>query len=246
MKILIVKSVFCPNKNYFNITCNSLHKVNNYIKQFDIKFDLLLIGWNSFNFDYDNLSFDSIFTEFWPINYGKAKIFNSCIDFVKNSKYKNLIYLDHDIYFDEYFDLKKISEITPKYGLVAFNHRMDCRHRPTIYINSSNFDELRIVWPNDDLGIASGAFIIDADKFRNLEYFELDSVYGLDDYHLCQQLTKQNYRNVVIANCYIIHPFDNNKEYGEWKKDNVKRMINNDLHYYRNIEESMNFFKGMK
>lgn len=253
MKILLIKSVFCPNKIYLDISLSSLMKINDFIKSIDdVHFDLLLIGWTykyASKIILTNLNFKNIFTEFWVINYGKCKILNYSIDFIKqNDNYCHIIYLDHDIYFDtllseNFKNIMNLELASKKIGLIAFNHKGDIRHRPSIYENSLYIDNLKIVWTTDNWAIASGAFIILTEVFKMLEYFSLDSVYGLDDHSLCVQLVNKGYINLVIANCYVIHPYDNNEKYNKWKRNNVMKMINKEhFNYYINIEESMNLF----
>ena len=253
MKNLLIKSVFCPSKIYFKNTLKSLIKINMFMQLKNIKFDLLLIGWIHI---YDKiinkilrtikLEFCNVFTEFWTINYGKYKILNYSIDFVKNKpQYKNIIYMDHDVHFDflSDIDFKNLDDLintqinSKNIGLIAFNQKGDNRHQPSIYENSY----LNLVWPSHNGAIATGSFITSLDNFIKLEKFELCSVYGLDDYILCEKLRNMNLINVVISDNFVIHPFDNNEKYNLWKKNNIINTINNNINnYYRNIEESMN------
>ena len=251
MKILIIKSVFCPNKKYLDISINSLLKINTFPTV-----DLLLIGWtNTHTYTQEiiniipSLTFQIVHTEFWPINYGKCKIFNYVIDFIKqNDTYTHIIFMDHDIWFDNITStilesIINVTSSTQSLGLIAFNQKGDNRHRPTIYQNIETNNNIKIIWPNDDWSIASGAFIISTQTFKNINYFDLKSVYGLDDHYLCKQLTDKGYTNVVLANYYVMHPLDNNKEYKSWKNNNITKMLNKeDINYYMNIEESMNLF----
>jgi hypothetical protein len=97
------------------------------------------------------------------------------------------------------------------------------------------------VWSDDNHSIAIGCFVIKSCAFSSLKKFNVIAVYGLDDYELCEQLSKNGYLNVVIKNCYVIHPFDDNPTYSEWKKNNIIKLIDGKpINYYQNIEESMN------
>lgn len=259
MKILLIKSALCPNDKYFEITLKSLIKTNIFIqmikKDNNITFDLLFIGWTyTYNKKIDMIldiiktNFENIYKEYWAINYGKYKILNYCIDFIKDNNYNYIIYMDHDIHFDLYsannfmkiFEFDNLEINSKKVGLIALNQKGDIRHQPSIYENKY-LDN--IVWPNDDTSIASGAFVIKSCIFQLLKPFELKIVYGLDDYLLCKQLSNMEYINVVFTSCYVMHPFDCNDNFKKWKENNIKKLINNEpINYYQNIEESLNLF----
>ena len=156
MKILLIKSVFCPNNDFLEVTIKSLIKTNIYfetLKQNYIQFDLLFIGWVS---HYSNQlkkvlkfiggAYNKIFDIMWTVNYGKYKIINESIKFVNNNSYDFVLYMDHDIYFDcntsenfgKIFDIAKLEINGKKLGLIAFNQKGDIRHQPTIYENNFN------------------------------------------------------------------------------------------------------------
>lgn len=257
MKFLLVKSVFCPNNKYYEATAKSLIKTNIFIDiiKKNFIFDLLVIGY-SYIYN-DNLTkminlikknYENIYTEFWPINFGKSSIFNYLIDFLKDKDYTYIIYLDHDIHFsinstDNFinnFINIFLNDNVNRYGLIALNQKGDIRHQANIYENRDG----NIVWPSNDTSIASGAFIIKSDIFSGLDKFK-KIVYGLDDYYLCKQLREKGYLNIVISDCFVMHPFDNNEKYMKWKRDNIERLVfGEDRDYYSVIEESCNLFLG--
>jgi hypothetical protein len=260
MKLLLIKTVFCPTKKYLNDTIISLFKttiiIEILIKKYSLEIDLYLIGW-VYKFgtlfekciDILKYKYSNIFKNLWHLNYGKYKILNDCINFVKNNnKYINIIFMDHDIYFnyksiDVLYKLLSNTNEFDKHniGLIAFNHLIDIRHQLSIYDNYININKIVLVWPNITGSIATGGFIIKANIFSQLTDFKLLSVYGLDDYYLCNELQKNGFLNVVAKDCFIIHPFDNNKKYKQWKKQNIINMINGSItNYYLNIEHSIN------
>lgn len=122
MKILFVKSIFCPSNDFYVTTITSLLKsnifINKFLKDNSHIFDLRLIGWAGIyeqkiinlldNFFPHNSNYKNISHELWSINYGKYKILNSIIEYLQNKNYDILLYMDHDIYFDmttmQYFD----------------------------------------------------------------------------------------------------------------------------------------------
>lgn len=257
MKILFVKSIFCPSNEYFISTISSIIKISLFIKLLkidNIKFDLYLIGWG-YKFINNmeafikilNHNFENIYKEYWTINYGKYKVLNTLIDF--NVDFDYLIYFDHDIFFD-FKSLFKFSNFlqfglpifeNKNIGLIAFNQKQDCRHQISSYENCEYINGFTYIWSNDVGSIATGAIIMKAKVLKSLSKFELLSVYGLDDYHLCNKLLYQGHVNMIITNIYVYHPFDNNLNYSIWKKNNIIKLINGkEVNYFQNIEESMN------
>lgn len=254
MRILIVKSVFCPNDLYYELSVITILKISLFIKLLiaknsDLTFDVLFIGWiNEYSIRFDEflrlyqIEFGRVHKELWGLNYGKYKVYNYMIDFVNSSaSYDCLIYLDHDIHFDfssvdtfpliQYLKDHKINE--HKVGLVAFNQLGDVRHQKDIYetihkltCKRSDIDSvLNILVPSRTGSIASGCFLIFTDVVANMKHFDMLSIYGLDDYYIDTQLIESGYINVVIDNVYCIHPFDTNIDYVAWKKNHMLNLI---------------------
>lgn len=263
MKILFIKTLLCPNKHYLDITLKSISKLYislNYIKNHIC--DILFIGWIHVYKDiftsFININrpiVNKIFCNLWVINYGKYKCINDSVSFVKNNNYYDyIIFLDHDIHFDiitiDYLD--KIMNMNlyinnKKIGLMAFNHKQDIRHQQNIHENYIKYDTLDIYYSDTVGSIATGAYIIKSDIYSNIGEFSTISVYGLDDYYLCKRLDDNNYVNIVIGNCYVYHPFDNNNIYITWKRQMIETLINKkDINYYKSIEESINMFNNIK
>jgi hypothetical protein len=267
MRIFIIKSLFCPNDIYYEATTNSIVKINIFFNLLQsqtkmnsltpIDADILYIGWiNTYSEKFDtfisllNSSFSSIYKELWALNYGKYRIYNYIIKFCKDNpdKYEYIIYLDHDIYFDiktlnMYQFLYKLKDYRindKKLGLIAFNQLIDNRHRTDIDNNKKI-----ILFESQLFGsIASGAFILFMNVINDMDYFDMLSVYGLDDYHLTKKLSDMGYANVVIGNVHVMHPFDNNKSYVIWKKNQVLKLIKNkSSNYFQQIQQSINFWK---
>jgi len=268
MKFLLVKSLFCPNQQYYETTIKSIVKINIFMKLLDNSIDLLVdvlyIGWiNNHTDAFDKYlqlcgsQYSNIYKELWKINYGKYKIYNNMIDFVKWMKQKNInydfiIYLDHDIHLDfDSIDLFRSISSLEKYqidssrlGICALNHMEDIRHQTDIYADQYTACDFQILRPTRVGSIASGAFIIFPDVLIRLDRFDLLTIYGLDDYQLDQKLINMGYVNVVIGNLFAVHPFDDNKQYTVWKKNHLLQMIDGkcQANYYLEIQESINFW----
>lgn len=264
MKFLIVKSAFCPNEHYLDVTIGSLIKINMFVNLLmkndnNIIFDLYFIGWVhtmgakiDLCFKLHKFSFSKVDRELWGVNYGKYKILNCMIDYVKNSNttYDAIIYLDHDIHFDiitcniifnDIVLLKDQRINSQPLGMIAFNQKGDVRHQMGIHENKIQLNSIECVWPEVNGPIASGAFVIFPDVIKQLTPFELVSVYGLDDYALASKLTNNGYINVVMNNLCVVHPYDYNIKYTEWKRVNILRLINGtQSNYFTSVEEMNN------
>lgn len=264
MRILIMKSIFCPNEKYLNISIKSFYKINIFMGLVkDIDFDILMIGWAHIYGNHIMAASTGIgarvIYELFTINYGKYKMLNHMIHVMHtHQEYDAVVFLDHDIYFDvrDIDRFRKLVRLVAhphmlmdgaNIGLIAFNHKNDIRHQPTIYDNQDASTGLVFVYPNigeRDGAIANGAFMLSRQAAIALDYFELKTVYGFDDTLLCRQLENKGMRNVVARDIYVVHPFDNNVKYTEWKKNNIINTANGTIkNYYRNIEESMNVFQ---
>lgn len=263
MKLLLVKSLFCPNAIYLQQNFNALTKLDCFFKLLNsnsIKIDLYLIGWaNIYAQEIDiylkliKFNFNRIIKQYLPINFGKYYFFNIVKESEHICDYEYIMYMDHDIYlefnnFDTFQEIFALFDhkINNKYiGLIVFNQKEDCRHQKDIYENKTNVNNINICWPNIHGSIACGCFISKTNIFSCLDSFELLSVYGFDDMYLTKQFEKKNYITVVLEQIYVIHPLYVNKIYDKWKSDVIINLINGKKYdYYRMIEESMNMWQN--
>ena len=259
MKILFVKSIFCPNINFFNTCIKSIINMNIFVNLIDdIECDILIIGWIK-NFKKRlkliikmiPLKFSNIYINIWNINYGKYYMLNRMLDYCKeNNSYDLLIYLDHDIEFSfNKFNIIRLALKSYNYldneniGLVAFNQLEDVRHQKNIYENEININGVKYIYPNNFQSIACGAYYISYKIFSNLNRFEIKSVYGLDDYYLLKQLHEKGYNNIVIKNYFVIHPFNKIEKYDKWKIKSICDLIEyKNINYFKAIEDSNNLW----
>ena len=261
MKILIAKSIFCPNTENLNITLSSLVKIDTYFKMLNIHYDLLLIGWiNTFEKDITGLLklhpfyYTNITKIYWNINYGKYKIINTIKQFLNNKDYDLLLYFDHDVHIRILCD-EAISHITTLLslkindkipGLLVFNQKKDVRHQPDIYENQLILQNIQVCYPSNIASIATGGFAINVKIYCQMPDLELISVYGLDDYYLLKSINDMGFINIILMNDYIIHPFRDNKHYSQWKYNIISDLITNkyNSNYFQSIENSINFWNN--
>lgn len=275
MKILIIKSLFCPTKQFLDVTIKSIVKTNIFFNLLNKKnsdhrtcSDILFIGWiNKFESDFlsfinnYHLIFQNIYQDFWYLNYGKYELINRAIDYSKQySDYDFILYMDHDVYLDFnsvnlFINIQNLQKFTiggKTLGMIAFNQVQDTRHQNDIFENKIICDELELVYPSKNGAIASGSFIMHPNCFVSMSHFDKLSIYGLDDYYLTEKLLELNYINVVISNINIVHPFDSNHKYTAWKKNHLLKLINRvnndhkDNHSYGiDLQESINFWNNI-
>lgn len=257
-KILIIKSIFCPNYLSYESTINSLIKLLFYIKLHEINAKIILIGWlNNF---YDNFSiflklFSTNFQSFDIItfdhNYGKCYMFNKLMDSINKNDFDIFIYFDHDIYID--LLNKNIINIInsvinqkvsgKNIGLITFDQLEDNRHQLDIYENTVNVNNNIICWPDTIISLACGAFAIKTEIFFKLKKFPLISNYGTDDTCLLTQLYDMGYVNIMLKNISVVHPFNNNKCLDNYKYNIMYKLLNNIIvKYDETIEESEKLF----
>lgn len=260
MNILIIKSIFCPNEIFLQKMFDSIIKIDTYTNLFDKnnKYNLLLVGWcnqqeNSIDLFIELLNPKlNISKIYWPINYGKYKLFNDLKVYADQNIHQCIIYLDHDIYFDFNFntmmDINEISKLfledeIIKIGLIAFNQKIDVRHQSDIYDNQLKINNINICWPNTFGSIACGAFMINPVIINKLSDIALVSVYGLDDVALVTELNNNCYKSIVLENYYVVHPFTDNYIYNKWKYDMVMKLISGtNINYYQTIEDANNLW----
>lgn len=268
MNFLIVRSVFCPNDEFYKISIDALLNLFDFLEYEDknnINLDLFIVGWAKKNkyscmiskmIDLKKYIFNNVIINMSPLNYGKYHIFNQIKD-LELDKYDFILYSDHDILFPLVLLSKNVlmkmsglftnSINNKQIGLVAFNQLEDVRHQYDIYQNRIIINDITCVYPNDECfgSIADGCFMTSASVFDVINYFDLITVYGLDDYHLIKKIHDKNMMAVVLSNIYIVHPHNDNDKYNKWKKDRILELINNKPRkYYELIQESINFWNG--
>ncbi|CAH6421088.1 Hypothetical protein KVN_LOCUS129 [uncultured virus] len=254
MDILIAKSLFCPNDYYLNVTIES---IKNLIKLIDeihfFKYKLLFIGWSKDpkimgKIEEISNKYSMVF-DIWKINYGKYHIFNKMKKYLGTSKY--VLYLDHDILFENnlnlFSNLVKIIDLSIKdkqIGLIALNQKNDNRHKMEIFEHKFILEEFRLLYSNNCYSVALGCFFTKSVYLESVSELDEISVYGLDDYNLSNAFMEKGFLVVVAQDISVIHPFDKNQKYINWKLKTVKNLLdsNNEFYYWKTIEESINLW----
>lgn len=258
--VLIIKSLFAPNEEFFNETFISLKNMYSFIV---CDATILLIGWIEHKFrnqiiDFINSCNQNTIYDFWDINYGKYHLFNCLERYINNFEY--IFYCDHDILFEQPIEniITSCINLTQNnnIGLVAMDQKIDCRHKHDIYIHLTKLENTNVLYSAkmNIMSIALGCFLISKECFLKCVPLEKKLVYGYDDYELCKKVKKNGYEIAIIIDYYIIHPYNNNEKYKKWKNDiityksiNYEKSLfyNSVMTYEKSLESSDLFFTPM-
>lgn len=270
MNILLIRSLFCPTKLYFDLCVKYIKIFLDHIKNIN-GVSVLMIGWVphlKWQIEFINIvenykksvpGIKSINTQFWKLNYGKYALLNLFNNFAHNYSSKYIMYMDHDIQLGNdsnmleiFYDIDNLFE--DNVGIITFNQKEDIRHQKNIYKNVSYKRKMCISFPYSednicDGSIATGCFIISKKVIERLSAFENFPVYGPDDLMFCQKILDINYRCGVFLDCYVIHPFDIidiEGKFKNWKKDMIIYTLNNgkDIDYSIMMENNINFWNS--
>ena len=264
--ILIVKTLFCPDIKQFNKSFDSTNNLINFIRYNSINniynIDILLIGWikdDTHNIKINKLiNNTNIFTNKYyirlKINYGKYFMFKFINKYFNNHSY--LLFLDHDIFLDSLTSsiFNVVSDIfesnlkinNKQIGIIAINHLEDLRHQISTLDRCTVINNNKLLYSsvNNLTSIALGCFFITRDCINIFNNIDMIGVYGLDDYHIQHKINNIDYIPVLLNDFYIIHPYDDNINYKLWKVNIVDKLINNNLNFYRTVEDSINFWNN--
>ena len=188
MKLLIIKTLYIPNKYYVKPNLKSIQSLDRLDKT-----DIYISGYVKVQVNIKT-KHNIIHLSKLDTNYGKAFILNQSSIFIKNLQYDYILYLDHDIILVNNL-LKRIC-LPDRFGLIAPNHLSDNRHR----LYSKVLNMLHITDK-----IASGCFII---RFKLFNFNLPEKVYYDDDSLIMKYINANNYLTGILLNVYVIHPFN--------------------------------------
>lgn len=248
--MIFIKSIFCPNDDFFNLISKSIDNNINYLLSTSIPICVVLIGWvhesqkkkilNLIKFFNYMIHIDYIF---FDDNYGKMKIY----EYFNNYKSKYVFYCDHDIFFDlsqtklhEIYKNLELIFIKNNYDFIAFNQKHDCRHQLSLIDNIDVINNIKIGSASTNNFIAGGCFIVINQKLC----FNNKILYGFDEKYLFENL--KNKKGIFTDN-FVIHPYNSNyKHYANWKIDMILKYIDieviSDNDYKKQIIESHNLW----
>lgn len=251
---VFVKSIFCPNRDFLSYNIKSLLSILDYWKKINKKCLFIFIGWipeiHLMKSIYEILErFINKKIIFLSKNFGKYYVFNYIQKYISDDHF--LLYFDHDIVIDNnddsFYNILHLPHLMTKYNinLIAFDQREDKRHRADVYKNCIYIEDHLFYTNLNPYSLAMGAFIAKTNIFNKIT-FHLYSVYGMDDYELINEIKikDNNKYSVLLSDICIIHPYYNNIEYLELKKNMVKFMLENNYenNYIDIYRESFNLF----
>lgn len=209
-------------------------------------FMVIMGGWAKSD-DLWNLIVNEGKTQFGPTfnpvrfdkNYGKAFVVNNLYKSVisQNNNVDVLMSADSDIIFPletpHMFTrlvvaAEKMVEVKKQpWGLIGLNQLQHGCHFKSCYENQVEYEvtirnqqfKEKIVWPSITSGIAGGCLFINRQYWDKVGGYDVEraKVYGPDDAYLLYFCGPNGFSWQMSDSIGIIHPFDNNKEYSEWK-----------------------------
>lgn len=262
-KILVLKTLFCPNQEYFDINFNTIMSLSEFFSENKINakynIHLLIIGWCKLTEQrklIDKLVskysvYQNIDCLYFNINYGKyfyLKIIDKYYD-----EHDFVMCVDHDIFFDDasmklFDNISKVFSTVSDIGIVALNHQEDNRHQLSMLQKYTEIDDQTYLYSDIKGSIAFGCFFIKDVCVDILKEIPLRSVYGFDEVIIQKKFLTKGYVTVLADAMYVIHPFDKNLSYKLWKIQIVKKIIDchnsNVFDYNTSLESSINFWNN--
>lgn len=221
--------------------------------------DIVQNGKKYFNDSFAPIRFDK--------NYGKAYVVNNLYRTVitQNNNIQALISADSDIIFPLdtphlFTRLSVASEQMVKvkkqpWGLIGLNqlqhgcHFKSCYENQVEYkinIRDKDYSE-KIVWPSIPSGIAGGCLFINREYWDKVGGYDQNraKIYGPDDAFLLSYCGNTGYSWQMSDSIGIIHPFDNDQQYAEWKVRVCQRVARNPQEKYEDtLNEAETFWKN--
>jgi len=247
MRIIFIKSVFVPDNIQYVRNVKSIKSFIKYIAKKELLIDIYLIGWikNDNNkkkiLDILVRLMDKYLIKnnmnvkylFWSENMGKIYLLKNIKYYCKDyHNYDYMIYSDHDIIFNtnndilkcDYVKLFKTKHDNKQIMMVSFDQYLDNRHYPKVYLNKIEIDKITYYKSNDNKHIASGCFVCDIQLISDFALLKSDHVYGDEDILIGKMNNNNNYIN-LLSSIKIIHPFDQDRKYIEWKRNKIINIL---------------------
>jgi hypothetical protein len=229
MKILIIKTIFVKNESFIEANNESIKSFINYIdknKQYNIT--MKLFGWIN---NIDNMFLEKLNVNYrlFDKNYGKMYLLNNIQNFINNyDTYDIILYADHDIIitdmsilddlviFDELINNKKLA-------ICSFNQYSNNRHSSIVYLNKITINNIKYYYNDNNVFVASGCFIMKPYFVPYLEKIRSTNIYGDEDILIGRTVNENNLISLISSKS-VFHPFDTDKEYEEWKKNEIYKL----------------------
>lgn len=232
-KILIVHTIFIKDENSLRRQINSF---NSLISILERDITAIGVGWCAtdrlFNDYYNYVTSRS---DNWVLirqneNVGKSGCVNNVLDIIDASKYNVVFYLDADIVINFTFnDIRKLENTIGLYVdgkkivLIAPDQLQDCRHFKLSRSKKIAIEGVRFSYPISSeysIGIAGGCFMMDLSVLNDMRMSSV-GVYGPEDAELMKKIANSNLLAIVCDTISVIHPFDTDTAYVEWKKNKI-------------------------
>jgi len=240
MKVHLVQPIFAPTKEQAERNIRSLQSLSDYVSAFPQEISLDFAGWGlppyiSWIAARIHASFAAydVAVEVLDRNYGKAYVVNRMLSKERGNSKEFLLLCDSDIVFDRGCEnmldrLLEILEVTADgmgkpFGLIALNQLEGNCHLDEARVNLYSFtnsygNRERVYQPRSPSGIAGGCLFCSREAWQTVGGYREMGVYAGDDAFLLLDMAEKGFSYQLSEDVYVIHPPDQNREYGEWKK----------------------------
>jgi hypothetical protein len=239
MKVLFTSPIFLPNEEMFNKNYKSISSYVNIFKNCPYEYKIVIGGW-SINDEYWNKIIDlcnslnlNIQIKRFDRNYGKAYVINDLVKSMDNSDYYDyMLTADSDIIFKEipnFFErLEDIKIIGMRgfsrgFGVVGLmQEEGNCHLIDYLQENSHSYANRyghaeKLVWNNYPGGIGGGCLFISMINWKKVGGYKVMGVYAGDDAYLLLDTHGQGNSVCLITTLAVIHPWEGNADYQNWK-----------------------------
>ena len=258
MSVKYVQPIFAPNIEMLNKNLESIRTFFDYYDKMGYEFQCIFGGyaatdelWNEIESYIESRKKHAIIVRYAK-NYGKAHVINDLTKYLGDSEY--FLTADSDILFNinqadmiarliEAFEESRKRQLNP--ALIAlFQEESNCHVLDACYQNKyyyqGAFEYEMVCKPNGDGGVAGGCLFISSDFWKRVGGYKVLGVYAADDGNLMRDAKNMGYSFLLSNSIRCIHPFENNREYQNWKVQTSSKILDLDTA----IEDSNNFWKS--
>lgn len=240
MSVKYIQPIFAPNIELMRKNLESLRSFFDYYDKMGYEFQCVFGGyaatdeiWNEIEGYIDSRNSTcrvKSIVHRYSDNYGKAYVINDLTRrYLQESEY--FLTADSDILYNinqndmisrlvEAFEYAKSIDLNP--ALIAlFQEETNCHVLDACYQNKhyyqGSFDYEMICHPDGEGGVAGGCIFISRKFWEKIGGYKVLGVYAADDSNLMRDAKKLGYSFLLSNSIRCIHPFENNKDYQEWK-----------------------------
>lgn len=171
-------------------------------------------------------------------NIGKGKLVNLMSTYCSNLDF--LVSIDGDIEITciNWLDIMLESYYSAKDNGIKIGALAPMFQEHDVHLFGQGCDVIKelsnkfhFVYREDNV-TAGPLFFIPIDAWKTIGGYEAHRIYASDDGHFCAAATKHGYKVGMIPEISVIHPFESNKDYINWKFQAAKGEHDNEEGFY--------------